>query len=511
MGLLFVDWMIATASVVAVFVIGLFASRVRRRSLESSPAEFFLAGQNMPWFISAASIFASNIGTEHFIGQAGLAATAGMAVCIYEWSAVYLLIMLAWIFSPVYLKNRLRTIPEYLELRFDRKCRTWFVIVTLFSYALTKIGCSLFSGAVVLDVLLDLNLWTSAPIILILTAIYTTFGGLTAVMFTDTLQCLIFLIGGFTGAFLLLYKIGGYSELKGILRERELHWFLHNIHPMNDKDFPWLGMSLGLGTVGISYWCTDQEIAQLVLSSKSLDHAQLGCMTAAAFKLTPFLITVLPGLIARAIYEKCLMSNGAEFGQWCVPGAEDMSDSSDSNKAYPLLVLREFPAGVKGLMVAAFLSAMMSSLSSVFNSASTIFTYDIYLRTFHPEGDVSPKRVVLVGRITTVVLTFIALLWVPVIQHSSDGLYLATQSASAHVLPPITAVFLVGLFWPRGNAKGAFSGFVLGSVVGLFRLGLSLIYQDYCDDRSQDIDGRSVIVKLRCLYLFLSVMSRITI
>lgn len=483
MGLSFVDWTIAIGSVVAVFAVGLLSSRVQQRRINISPTEFFLAGRRMPWWISAASIFASNIGTEHFIGQAGLAATTGMAVCLYEWSAVYALMALAWVFAPVYLRNRLRTIPEYLELRFDRKCRSWFVIVTLLSYALTKIGCSLFSGAVVLDVLLDLSLWTSAPIILILTAVYTAFGGLTAVMFTDTLQSMIFLLGGFVGAFLLLDRIGGYSELKEVLRDSELHWFLHNIHPNDDKDFPWLGMSLGLGVVAITYWCIDQEIVQRVLSSESLDHAQLGVMTAGALKLTPFLITVMPGMVARGIYEKCVRSVGAEFGEWCSEGAEDMSDSSDSNKAYPLLVLREFPTGVKGLMVAAFLSAMMSSLSSVFNSASTIFTYDIYLRTFHHDGDVSPQKVVLVGRITTVVLTVIAMFWVPVIQHSSDGmicdfikwlrldlgLYTVTQSAAAHVLPPVSAVFLVGLFWPRGNAKGALSGFIVGSIVGLVR------------------------------------------
>lgn len=206
-------------------------------------------------------------------------------------------------------------------------------------------------------------------------------------MYTDAVQSFIFTVGGVIAAFYSLSLVGGLAGMKETLRDRHLDWFLHNLHPVNDKDFPWPGMTFGLGFgVALFYWCVDQEMTQRVLSAASLDHAQLGCVVAGFLKVLPMLITVLPGVVARVIYERCLASDGAEFTPWCTEDAEDISDASDSNKAYPLLVLREFPTGMKGLLVASFLAAMMSSLSSVFNSASTIFTYDVYLRLLHPEG-----------------------------------------------------------------------------------------------------------------------------
>ena len=212
-------------------------------------------------------------------------------------------------------------------------------------------------------------------------------------MFTDTFQTVIFTVGGLIGAAYSLDVAGGMSGLKETLRERDLGWFLHTVHPIDDKDFPWPAMFVGL-TFGAAlfYWCVDQEMTQRVLSAASLEHAQLGCVIAGFLKTLPFLITILPGMVARVLYEKCLASQGTEFAVWCTEGAEDMSDASDSTKAYPLLILREFPAGIKGVMVTSFLAAMMSSLSSVFNSASTIFTYDVYLRFMHPHGCISLLR-----------------------------------------------------------------------------------------------------------------------
>lgn len=255
-------------------------------------------------------------------------------------------------------------------------------------------------------------------------------------MFTDTVQTCIFGVGGTIGAIYSLSLVGGIGGMRDTLQDRDLDWFLHNLHPINDKDMPWLGVTVGLGIgAALYYWCIDQEMTQRVLSAASLDHAQLGCVTAGYLKILPMLITVLPGVVARVIYERCLASQGTDFSQWCSVNAEDISNASESNKAYPLLVLREFPTGLKGLMVASFLAAMMSSLSSVFNSASTIFTYDVYIRLLHPDGvllqtdwmmcvasgDVKPERVVLVGRATTVILTLLSLLWLPVIQSSNDG------------------------------------------------------------------------------------------
>lgn len=296
------------------------------------------------------------------------------------------------------------------------------MVLTMAAYVVTKIGATLYAGGVILEVLIGFNIWQSTPLIILATASYTIAGGLTAVMLTDTIQTFIFLFGGLFGLAYSLDLVNGLFPMFDKLSEEEigLERLTHSLRPLDDRDVPSLGMLIGIPIVSIWYWCVDQEMAQRILSAKSLAHARMGAAAAALCKAIPVFITVVPGIVARTLYELCLQDRSDQtFPEWC---GRNLDDAKEADKAYPLMVLHEFPNGVRGIMVASFLAAMMSSLSSVYNSASTIFTYDVYER-FFGKGESSPERLVFVGRVVTVALTSLTFLWLPVVQQSSRGLY----------------------------------------------------------------------------------------
>eukprot|EP00210_Caulerpa_lentillifera_P005478 g5238.t1 len=484
-----VDIFIVVASLLFVFGVAIWGAFKSRKQKTNQAEEYFLAGRSMPWMIVAASLFASNIGAEHFVGQAGASAINGMAIGLYEWLAAYMILIAGWIFAPVFLSAKLYTIPEYLERRYNSSCRLLYVVLTMVAYIVTKIGATLYAGGVILDVLLGLNIWESTPLIIIATASYTVAGGLTAVMLTDTIQTFIFLFGGLFGLAYSLDLVGGLFSMFDELSDDRigLERLRHTIRPVSDRDVPSLGMLIGIPVVSIWYWCVDQEMAQRILSAKSLPHARMGAAAAALCKAVPVFITVVPGIVARTLYELCIHdSEGQMFPEWC---ARDLENDKEADKAYPLMVLHEFPNGVRGIMVASFLAAMMSSLSSVYNSASTIFTYDVYER-FYGKGTSSPERLVFVGRLVTVVLTSLTVLWLPVVQASSRGLYVVGQQAGTHVVPAISAVFVAGLFIPFSNGPGALSGMISGVLFGILRVIPYFLYQDYCDDRVDEISRK---------------------
>lgn len=474
MGLSALDYAITAGSLLLVLGVAVYSTF--NKSKGSGAIGFFLAGRNMPWFICAASLFASNIGTEHFVGLAGAGASGGIAVGLYEWTASYQLLMLGWIFAPVYLRCQLTTIPEFLEARYNKYCRFLFVMITMLAYITSKISASLYAGALVLEVVAGVTLWQAIPVIIIATALYTMAGGLTAVMLTDTIQMVIFLVGGFFGAVKSLQLVGGIDNLFDIFKSRDLDYMTHMIHGADDRDYPWPGMLIGLPIASVWYWCIDQEMAQRVLSARNLDHAQICTSTAGFLKIIPVFITVFPGVVARGLFELCKSDN--TFPEWC---DSDLDSGNNADKAYPWLVLRHFPSGLKGLMMASFLAAMMSSLSSVYNSASTVFTYDIYQRFWYPGGNAPQQRLVNVGRITVAVLTIFTFMWMPVIAGSQKGLFLVLQNATMHMAGPIVAIFLLAIFWRRANGAGALAGFASGAVVGLTRLVISMIYEDMCN------------------------------
>lgn len=435
-----IDLLIIGLYFALIFGIGFYFSRKDKTS-----TDYFLAGRHVGWFAIGASLFASNISSEHFIGLAGSGAATGMAVGHFEWLASLILLVLGWVFVPFYLRSKVFTMPEFLEKRYGSASRWYLTTVSILAYVLTKISVTLFAGGLLLKQVMGWDMYTSAIVMVIATGIYTVAGGLGAVIYTELLQTFVLIGGALVLTGLGLHEIGGFSQLRQAVPPD----FFHMFKPASDPDFPWTGIVFGAPILGIWYWCTDQFIVQRVLSAKNIDHARSGTIFAGFLKILPVFLLVLPGIIARALYP-------------------DIT----GDQAYPALVTRLLPVGLKGIVVAGLLAALMSSLASCFNSSSTLFTIDVYkkLKPFASE-----RRLVYVGRLTTAVLVVLGILWVPFIKYISSQLYIYLQSVQAYISPPIAAVFLFGVFWPRANGKGAIASLLTGLFFGGARLVLELI------------------------------------
>ena len=420
---------------------------VVRRKVESSE-DYFLAGRHVGWFVIGASIFASNIGSEHIVGLAGTGAKSGVAMGHYELHA-WLVLVLGWVFVPFYMRSRVFTMPEFLEKRYNPTARWFLSLTTLVAYVLTKISVTIYAGAVVFHVLMGIDFWTGALFVVILTGIYTVLGGLRAVVYTEALQAMVLLAGSVTVTITGLIKLGGWNQLITLVDPDHLNMFLPADHP----DFPWTGMVFAPPIVGLWYWCTDQYIVQRVLAAKDESTARRGTIFAAYLKLTPFFIFLLTGVIAFAL---------AKSGQL---------ELAEADQAFPAMVAALLPAGVRGLVAGGLLAALMSSLAAVFNSSSTLFTMDIY-KKLHPEA--SERTLVIVGKSATAVLVVLGIAWIPLLRNISGELYHYIQSVQSYVAPPIAAVFLLGLFSKRINATGALAALIGGFAVGMGRLAAEL-------------------------------------
>jgi SSS family solute:Na+ symporter len=457
-----------TVGVLLIAFLSAFNSAVETSDNNENAEAFFLGGRDVPWFVMGASLFASNIGTEHFVGQSGAAAEDGMAVSLYEWFAAILLILLGWVFAPIYLKAGIITVPEFLETRFNKWVRLGMAIITIIAYAATKISASIFGGYIVLNSLLGLDLYTSVITVILATGLYTMIGGLSAVVLTDTLQLFIFILGGLAGTFLALSRVGGLDGLYDkILDNPGINDdFLHPLRSVDDKDYPLIGMLVGMPLSSCWYWCMDQELVQRVLCSRDLRSARAGILMAGYLKILPPFMMALPGIVSRVLYCDCVTNDGA---------GDDGSDF-----AYPKLTGLEFSNGLVGLIVSSMIAAMMSSLSSVFNSGSTIITFDIYQRFYKPEA--TQKELMVVGRVGTVCLAGAAIAWIPIIESTSSGLYLITQNVQNHIAPALAAVLLMAIFSKRSNGEGALAGMIVGIFFGFVHLILNLAFSGTCDD-----------------------------
>ena len=416
---------------------------------QDSPEQYFLAGRNLGWFVIGASIFASNIGSEHIVGLAGTAANSGMVMGHYELHS-WIILLLGWFFVPFYLNSTVFTMPEFLEKRFSGSSRWILTIITLVSYMLTKVSVTVYAGAVVFETLMGIEFWSGALLIVLITGCYTILGGLRAVIYTDALQAMVLIVGSITISVIGLLKIGGWGNLVSVVEPTHFNMFLPSDHP----DFPWIGMVFAPPIIGVWYWCTDQYIVQRVLSAKNISEARKGTIFAGYLKLLPIFMFFIPGLIAYAMTKTGQLSYGS------------------SDQVFPTLVRELLPSGIRGLVAGGLLAALMSSLSSVFNSCSTLFTMDIY-KKLYPETD--EKKLVFVGRIATGIVVLSGILWIPFIKVvSGAGLYTYLQSVQAYIAPPIASVFLLGLFWSRINASGALAALVGGFIAGMIRLGLEI-------------------------------------
>ncbi|XP_077019544.1 sodium/mannose cotransporter SLC5A10 isoform X2 [Tamandua tetradactyla] len=452
------------------------------RASRNTVSGYFLAGRDMSWWPIGASLFASSEGSGLFIGLAGSGAAGGVAVAGFEWHATYVLLALAWVFVPIYISSGIVTMPEYLQRRFGgRRIRTCLSVLSLLLSIFTKISIDLYAGALFIHICLGWNFYLSITLTLFITALYTIAGGLVAVIYTDALQTLIMVVGAAFLAVRAFDQIGGYGQLEAAYSRAVPSRTIANttchlpradaMHMFRDAatgDLPWTGMTFGLTVLATWYWCTDQVIVQRSLSARDLNHAKAGSILAGYLKLLPMALMVMPGMISRALYpddvgcvvpSECLRACGAEIG--C------------SNIAYPKLVLELMPVGLRGLMIAVMMAALMSSLTSIFNSSSALFTMDIW-RGLRPHA--GERELLLVGRLVTVVLVGVSVAWIPVLQGSSGGqLFIYMQSVTSTLAPPVAAVFLLGIFWRRANEQGAFWGLMGGLAVGAVRLLLEVL------------------------------------
>ncbi len=434
------DWIVV--GIYFLVLIGIAWWVVRQKS--ESSTDYFLAGRHVGWFVIGASIFASNIGSEHIVGLAGTGAKSGVVMGHYELHS-WLVLLLGWVFVPFYMRSQVFTMPEFLERRYGPSARWLLSLTSLIGYVLTKISVTIYAGAVVFQVLMGVDFWTGALIVVLLTGIYTVLGGLRAVVYTEALQAMVLLAGSITITVAGLIKIGGWSELVSIVGVEKLNLFLPADHP----EFPWTGMVFAPPIIGLWYWCTDQYIVQRVLGAKDETAARRGTIFAAYLKITPFFIFLIPGVIAFAL---------AQSGQL---------DLAEPDQAFPVMVATLLPAGLRGLVAGGLIAALMSSLAAVFNSSSTLFTMDIY-KKLHPEA--SDRTLVTVGRVATAVLVVTGIAWIPLLRGISGQLYTYLQSVQAYIAPPIAAVFFFGLFWKRINAAGAMTALVGGFLIGMGRL-----------------------------------------
>jgi SSS family solute:Na+ symporter len=477
------DWLV----IAGYFAIVLGLAWWVMKKQQKTSTDYFLAGRHLGWFVVGASIFASNIGSEHLVGLAGSGATDGVAMAHYELHA-WCLLILGWVMVPFYMRSKVFTMPEFLERRFNPRARTVLSAISLVAYVLTKIAVGVFAGGVVFSVLLpEINFmgmdsfWIGSILVIVITGLYTVVGGMTAVAYTEALQTIILIIGSALVTFFGLQALGGWSELRSIVGSEmfnlwkplvpsgvegtwapvkevgRMAWYFND-------NYPWIGMLFCAPIIGLWYWTTDQYIVQRTLSAPNETEARRGSIAAAFFKLLPVFIFIIPGIICYAL----AVSGKVPVLQSQLIGADGQIIRENAQQAFPLMVAHILPVGVRGMVVAGLLAALMSSLAGVFNACSTLFTIDFYSRL---KPNVSQEKLVWVGRVATVVMVVIGLLWLPVIR-GGKGLYDYLQGVQAYLAPPIFVVFFAGVFHKRLNAKGALAALYTGFALGLIRLAI---------------------------------------
>lgn len=442
------DWVVIALYFGVVFGVAIWAT-ARDRSTRGNSTDYFLAGRDAGWFLVGGSLFASNIGSEHLVGLAGTGAASGVGVAQFEILASLILLLLGWLFVPFYLSSRVFTMPEFLERRYSEGARWYLAVISIVGYVLTKISVTIAAGGIVFEALMGIDFWTGAMIVVVITGVYTIFGGLRAVLYTDLLQMFVLIGGAVAVTFIGLSALGGWGGMTAAVEPG----FLSLWKPMSDPAFPWTGILFGAPILGVWYWCTDQFIVQRVLAAKDQNHARRGTVFAGYLKLLPLFIFVIPGVIAYALAEQGRL-------QLATP-----------DQALPTLIATLLPIGLRGLVVAGLLAALMSSLSSVFNSTSSLITLDVYKKL---RPTTSERQLVVVGQASTAVLVGLGLLWIPLMQLISGQLYQYLQSVQAYISPPIAAVFLIGILWKRVNAAGAMAALLTGFVLGMGRLVLEI-------------------------------------
>lgn len=456
------DW-----SAIVLFFAAMLAivwASVRKKAQDG--AGYFLSARDAKWGTIGTSIFTSNIGSEHLVGLAGAGFATGMAMAHWEMHA-WLILVLGWVFVPIYDRIKVFTMPEFLELRYSKGSRSVLSLLTIASLVLTKLSATLYAADVVFKVFLGFEsisilghqidmFWVISLGLAIVTGIYTTVGGMRVIMYTALLQTPVLLLGSFFILFIGLSQLGNGSMLAGW--QSMLTAVGENIHlvrPLSDQSFPWLAVLPGSAIIGFWYWCTDQYIVQRVLAGRNEKESRRGTILAAYLKLTPVFIFMVPGMIALALTRMA----GANF-------------STSGDAAYTSLVAQILPHGIRGVVACGMLASLMASLAAKFNASAALFTMDFYQK-WYPNA--SGRTQVVVGRIATVVIVAIGILWIPVMKTLGKNLYEYLQSVQGYMSPAIVVLFAAGVFWKRATAPAAFWSFLVGAFGGFFRLALDLL------------------------------------
>lgn len=467
------DWIVIGLFCVA--LVGIIVWVMRQKQDDSK--DYFLGGRDATWIAIGASIFASNIGSEHLIGLAGAGASSGMAMAHWEIQG-WMILILGWVFVPFYSRSMVYTMPEFLERRYNPQSRTILSLISLISYVLTKVAVTVYAGGLVfqqvfgIDTLWGIDFfWIAAIGLVVITALYTIFGGMKSVLYTSVLQTPILLLGSLIILVLGFRELGGWDEMMRICSNVTVNDYGDSmtdlIRSNSDPDFPWLGALVGSSIIGFWYWCTDQYIVQRVLSGKNQREARRGSIFGAYLKLLPVFLFLIPGMIAFALHQKSLAAGGEGFLPILASGMHN------ADAAFPTLVSKLLPAGVKGIVVCGILAALMSSLASLFNSSAMLFTIDFYKR-FRP--NTPEKKLVVIGQVATVVIVLLGILWIPIMRSVGDVLYAYLQDVQSVLAPGIAAAFLLGICWKRASAKGGMWGLLAGMIIGLTRLGAKVYY-----------------------------------
>lgn len=447
------DWVVLSLYFLALMGVAVWVVLQKNKNTE----DYFLAGRDVGWFVIGASIFASNIGSEHVVGLAGTGFESGTPMAHYELHA-WIVLLLGWLFLPFYIRSGAFTMPEFLEKRFDSKSRWFLSVFSLVAYVLTKVSVTIYAGGIVVSELLGIPFWYGAIGIVLFTGAYTIIGGMKAVIYTETLQTVVLIFGSVIITFLGLQEVGGWSGLRETVTAVSPDHF-NMWRPMSDPDFPWTGLLIGGTIVGIWYWCTDQYIVQRTLAAENIKIGRRGAIFGAYLKLLPILIFLVPGIIAFAL----TIQNPEVF------------HVSKADRAFPMLVKTLLPVGLKGLVAGGLMAALMSSLASVFNSCSTIFTIDIYKQITSQKTE---KELLTTGKIATAIIVLLGIIWIPIMEKIGGGvMYQYLQNVQSYIAPPVTAVFLLGIIWKRVNAKASITTLLAGLFLLVLRLGSEIYYQ----------------------------------
>ncbi|MDR0542267.1 MAG: sodium:solute symporter [Dysgonamonadaceae bacterium] len=465
--MLTLDWIVI--GIFAVILVAIVVWVFKQK--QNTSGDYFLAGRDATWLAIGASIFASNIGSEHLIGLAGAGASSGMAMAHWEIQG-WMILILGWVFVPFYSRSMVYTMPEFLEKRYNKESRTILSVISLVSYVLTKVAVTVYAGGLVFKEVFGIQemwgidfFWIAAIGLVLITALYTVIGGMKSVLYTSVLQTPILLLGSLIILVLGLKAVGGWDQVLAATRATPVNEYgdtmINLIRSNRDANFPWLGVLIGSSIIGFWYWCTDQYIVQRVLSGKNEKQARRGAIFGAYLKLTPVFLFMIPGMIAYAMMKNGVTINGEVFRL------------SSADAAFPTLVAKLLPAGVKGLVVCGILAALMSSLASLFNSSAMLFTIDFY-KKFKPEA--TEKTLIYTGRIATVVIVGLGILWIPVMKSVGSVLYNYLQDVQSVLAPGIAAAFLLGICSRRVTPKGGMWGLITGFIIGITRLGAKVYY-----------------------------------